>query len=253
MDADGIRGVVGARGCARNRTGWHQAGTRGAHPYPRQRHRRNAAAPSRVRRFAFGFSPLKDYRGDVRIEERPNGSLIIWTVTCTSRIPGLAKSVRKKLDSVYTRLAAALAQEAERVQSSKRSAEGPRCQGRRLWRRSSYAGYRRTRFGCSANRRRGAVGRRRGKLQGTRHSRHDRQGHGPARADSGRSARAESPAEGQHRRTHQRPDRGDREERARSVEWRRPIRAIGATSWCSSARSSSPSSGGTSATAGPTG
>ena len=41
--------------------------------------------------------------------------------------------------------------------------------------------------------------------------------------------------------------------RARSVEWPRPIRAIGATSWCSSARSSSPSSGGTSATAGPTG
>ena len=65
------------------------------------------------------FSPLTDYRGDVRIEERPNGSLIIYTVTCTSRIPGLAKSVRKKLNSVYTRLAVALAQEAERVQSSK--------------------------------------------------------------------------------------------------------------------------------------
>ena len=61
------------------------------------------------------YSPLKDYRGDVRIDECPNGSLIIWTVTCTSRLPGLAKSVRKKLDSVYTRLAAALAKEAERV------------------------------------------------------------------------------------------------------------------------------------------
>jgi Polyketide cyclase / dehydrase and lipid transport len=60
------------------------------------------------------FSPLKDYRGDVRIEDHPDGSLIIYTVTCTSRIPGLAKSIHKKLDSVYTRLAAALAQEAER-------------------------------------------------------------------------------------------------------------------------------------------
>jgi hypothetical protein len=65
------------------------------------------------------YSPLKDYRGDVRIEDRPMGSLIIWTVTCTSRIPGLAKSVQKKLDSVYTRVAAALAQEAERAESSK--------------------------------------------------------------------------------------------------------------------------------------
>jgi hypothetical protein len=60
------------------------------------------------------FSPLRDYLGDVRIEERPDGSVIIWTVTCTSRIPGLAKVIHKKLDSVYTRVAAALAQEAER-------------------------------------------------------------------------------------------------------------------------------------------
>ena len=62
------------------------------------------------------YSPLKDYRGDVRIDECSNGSLIIWTVTCTSRLPGLAKSVRKKLDSVYTGVAAALAQEAERIE-----------------------------------------------------------------------------------------------------------------------------------------
>jgi ribosome-associated toxin RatA of RatAB toxin-antitoxin module len=65
------------------------------------------------------FWPIKDYRGDIHIEERPNGSLIIWTVTCASRIPGLEKMFESRLSSVYTRLAAALAQEAERAESSK--------------------------------------------------------------------------------------------------------------------------------------
>ncbi len=62
---------------------------------------------------------IKDYRGDVRIEESENGSLIIWTVTCTPRIPGLSRAFKSRLQSVYTRLAAALAQEAERVESAK--------------------------------------------------------------------------------------------------------------------------------------
>jgi hypothetical protein len=62
---------------------------------------------------------IKDYRGDVRIEESENGSLIIWTVKCTPRIPGLHGLFKSRLQSVYTRLAAALAQEAERVESSK--------------------------------------------------------------------------------------------------------------------------------------
>src|SRR3984957_13254048 len=58
---------------------------------------------------------LKDYRGDIRIEKGPNGSRIIWTVTCSSRIPGLEKSLK----SSYTRLAAALAHEAEGVTRTK--------------------------------------------------------------------------------------------------------------------------------------
>jgi Polyketide cyclase / dehydrase and lipid transport len=58
------------------------------------------------------YLPLKDYRGDIRIEERPSGCRIIWTVTCaSSRIPGL----EKRLKATYTRLAAALAHEAEGV------------------------------------------------------------------------------------------------------------------------------------------
>ena len=33
------------------------------------------------------YYPLKDYRGDIRIDEGPNWSRIIWAVTCTSRVP----------------------------------------------------------------------------------------------------------------------------------------------------------------------
>lgn len=57
------------------------------------------------------YLPLKDYRGDVWIEERSNRSRIIWTVTCSSRIPGIENSLK----SSYRRLAAALAQQAESV------------------------------------------------------------------------------------------------------------------------------------------
>ncbi|MFY9920743.1 MAG: hypothetical protein WAL26_20470, partial [Mycobacterium sp.] len=57
---------------------------------------------------------IKDYRGDVRIEESENGSLIIWTVTCTPRVAGLTKLFKAQLQSVYTRIAAALAEQAER-------------------------------------------------------------------------------------------------------------------------------------------
>jgi hypothetical protein len=57
---------------------------------------------------------IKDYRGDVRIDESENGSLIIWTVTCTPRVAGLTKLFKAQLQSVYTRIAAALAEQAER-------------------------------------------------------------------------------------------------------------------------------------------
>jgi hypothetical protein len=57
---------------------------------------------------------LKDYRGDIRIEDRPNGSLIVWTASCTPRIPGL-RNLNQSLQRSYARLAEALAQEAERT------------------------------------------------------------------------------------------------------------------------------------------
>lgn len=59
---------------------------------------------------------LKDYRGDIRIEDRPSGSLIVWTASCTPRIRGL-RNLNQSLQRSYARLAAALAQEAERVDS----------------------------------------------------------------------------------------------------------------------------------------
>ena len=55
---------------------------------------------------------LKDYQGDIRIHEGPNGSRIVWTVTCVSRILP-KKSVKSRLEGSYARLAAALAHEAE--------------------------------------------------------------------------------------------------------------------------------------------
>lgn len=62
------------------------------------------------------YYPLKDYRGDIRIDEGPNWSRIIWAVTCTSRVPGLPKkSVESRLEASYARLAEALAHEAEGV------------------------------------------------------------------------------------------------------------------------------------------
>jgi hypothetical protein len=63
---------------------------------------------------------LKDYLGDIRIEERQDGSRIVWTVTCASRIPGLpTKAITSRLEASYTRLAAALAHEAEGVTRAK--------------------------------------------------------------------------------------------------------------------------------------
>ena len=35
------------------------------------------------------YVPLKDYRGEIGIEDRPNGSVIVWTASCTPRIPAL--------------------------------------------------------------------------------------------------------------------------------------------------------------------
>jgi hypothetical protein len=57
---------------------------------------------------------LKDYHGDIRIEDRPNGSLLVWTASCTPRIPGL-RNLNQTLRKSYARLAGALAQEAERT------------------------------------------------------------------------------------------------------------------------------------------
>jgi ribosome-associated toxin RatA of RatAB toxin-antitoxin module len=60
------------------------------------------------------YTPLKNYRGDIRIEDRPNGSCIVWTVTFAPRIPGLPKKLMKyRIGASYARLAAALAREAE--------------------------------------------------------------------------------------------------------------------------------------------
>src|SRR3981189_2557375 len=63
------------------------------------------------------FWPLKDFRGEVRLQDHPEGCLIIWTVTCIARYPSLRKSAQSTVDSTYKRIAAAPAEEAERAES----------------------------------------------------------------------------------------------------------------------------------------
>ena len=65
------------------------------------------------------YVPFKDYRGDIRIEDRSNGSLIVWTVSCMPRIPGM-RNLNQSLQRSYTRLAAALAQEADQRERDSR-------------------------------------------------------------------------------------------------------------------------------------
>jgi hypothetical protein len=60
-----------------------------------------------------GFWPVKDYCGDIRIDKLPNGSLLTWTATFVSPVPGLGKPLRFMLRTLITRLAAALAERAE--------------------------------------------------------------------------------------------------------------------------------------------
>lgn len=59
------------------------------------------------------YTPLKDYRGDIRIEDRPNGCRIVWTATFTPRIRGFDKTMKSRIGASYARLAKVLAKEAE--------------------------------------------------------------------------------------------------------------------------------------------
>jgi len=62
-----------------------------------------------------GFWPVKDYRGDISIAELANGSLITWTATFKTSVPGLGKPLQLMLRSLIVRLAAALAQRAAQL------------------------------------------------------------------------------------------------------------------------------------------
>jgi hypothetical protein len=56
---------------------------------------------------------IDEYQADISIDERPNGSLITWTATFTSRVPGLGKPLQSLIHLVIARSAAALARQAE--------------------------------------------------------------------------------------------------------------------------------------------
>jgi hypothetical protein len=56
---------------------------------------------------------IDNYRAFISIDERPNGSLITWTGTYTSRIPGLGQPLQSVVRWVIARSAAGLARLAE--------------------------------------------------------------------------------------------------------------------------------------------
>jgi Polyketide cyclase / dehydrase and lipid transport/Domain of unknown function (DUF222) len=58
---------------------------------------------------------MNSYRALVQIDERPDGCLITWTGTLSSSIPGLGRLLQIVAHLNIKRLAAALAQEAQRV------------------------------------------------------------------------------------------------------------------------------------------
>jgi Polyketide cyclase / dehydrase and lipid transport len=57
---------------------------------------------------------IKDYKACVVIEPRPDGCLIVWSGTFTCLAPGLGRLLQAAIRSHIARLAAALAQAAER-------------------------------------------------------------------------------------------------------------------------------------------
>ena len=74
-----------------------------------------AAEPGRHQSYtALSGLPVKDYRADVYLDERPGGSQITWKASFDSRIPLMCRVLQLVMRSTITRAAAALANEAER-------------------------------------------------------------------------------------------------------------------------------------------
>ncbi|HEX7826400.1 MAG TPA: SRPBCC family protein [Mycobacterium sp.] len=59
-------------------------------------------------------APVRNYRGDVPIDDRPGGSLITWDVSFDSRIPLFGKLLRRMLKLTIAKGALNLSTEAER-------------------------------------------------------------------------------------------------------------------------------------------
>jgi hypothetical protein len=62
-----------------------------------------------------GFSPIRDIGADIRIDERSSGCLSTWSATFAFVIPGLGPPVQLGMRSLFARVAATLAREAERA------------------------------------------------------------------------------------------------------------------------------------------
>jgi hypothetical protein len=78
------------------------------------------------RRFSYTHEsslPVKDYRGDVDLEPRPDGgTLIRWVCEFSPKVPGTGAFVRRGLDGFIAKFAAGLAARATADAGSRRAA-----------------------------------------------------------------------------------------------------------------------------------
>jgi hypothetical protein len=58
--------------------------------------------------------PVKNYRGDVRIEPRADGCLITWEARFNATIPATGNLIRLAMRASFAKIASALAREAQR-------------------------------------------------------------------------------------------------------------------------------------------
>jgi uncharacterized protein YndB with AHSA1/START domain len=73
-----------------------------------------AEAPRHQSYTALSGLPVKDYRADIYLDDRPGGSQITWEASFDSRMPLVGSALQWVMRSAISRTAAALANEAER-------------------------------------------------------------------------------------------------------------------------------------------
>jgi hypothetical protein len=74
-----------------------------------------AEHPSHQAYIMLSGLPVKDYRADVRIDDRGTGCVITWSATFAPKLPATGHLIRFAMQASIAKVAAALAREAERT------------------------------------------------------------------------------------------------------------------------------------------